>query len=85
MVTNICKYLQPPGSCTVKLEKLNKRRGQIDLEIRDNINEEAMKKWEEDSNPGPFHNWPPNMTPRPRDPLSRKDKSVPMIVAVHLV
>ena len=41
---NICKYLKPPGSSTEKLQKLNKRRGQIELEIRDSIKEEAMKK-----------------------------------------
>ena len=41
---NICKYLKPPGTTTEKLEKLNKRRGQIEIEIRDSIKEEALKK-----------------------------------------
>ena len=41
---NICKYLKPPGTTTDKLEKLNKRRGQIEIDIRDNIKEEALKK-----------------------------------------
>ena len=41
---NICKYLKPPGTTKDKLDKLNKRRGQIEIEIRDSIKEEAQKK-----------------------------------------
>lgn len=41
---NVCKYLKPPGTTNEKLEKLNKRRGQIEIDIRDSIKEEALKK-----------------------------------------
>ena len=41
---NICKYLKPPGTTADKIDKLNKRRGQIEIEIRDSIKEEALKK-----------------------------------------
>lgn len=41
---NVCKYLKPPGTTKEKIDKLNKRRGQIELDIRDSLKEEAIKK-----------------------------------------
>ena len=41
---NVCKYLKPPGSTPEKLVNLNKRRGQIEIDIRDSIKDEARKK-----------------------------------------
>ena len=41
---NVCKYLKPPGTTPEKLEKLHKRRCQLEIDIRDSIKEEAIKK-----------------------------------------
>ena len=58
---NICKYSNPPGY-EEKLVKLNKRRSSIEIEIRDSIKEEKLKK-EKDviekikSNPRAFYSY----------------------------
>ena len=41
---NICKYLKAQDTTPEKLDKLHKRRCQIEIDIRDNIKEEAFKK-----------------------------------------
>ena len=41
---NVCKYLKAQDTTPEKLDKLHKRRCQIEIDIRDNIKEEAFKK-----------------------------------------
>ena len=41
---NVCKYLKPQDTTPEKLDKLHKRRCQIEIDIRDNIKEEVLKK-----------------------------------------
>ena len=41
---NVCKYINPPGTTPEQIAKLHQRRCQIEIDIRDSIKEEALKK-----------------------------------------